>query len=224
MADAAVDNDVLIKLASYKLMADGLDVLGGPAAVGILGAARFVVPSAITRHRGIADKDAAMAQWSAVETTVEALEPTASEAAFAAEIEELATRTGRNLDPGESQLCAMAIERAFNHLATGDKRAVMAAESMLADVAKLKELAGKIVCMEQLAVALLARIGSDAIRDAVCSEPGVDRALTACLGCASRAEESSVDTTGFESYIADLRRRAPTLLAGEPPGADARLP
>ena len=57
---AAVDNDVLIKLACYRLLCDVLAVFGGSGSVGILGAARFVVTNNIRRSSGINDQESAL--------------------------------------------------------------------------------------------------------------------------------------------------------------------
>lgn len=218
MASSAVDNDVLIKLAAYRLLKPGLAIFGDPTAVGVLGAARYVVPSAIARHAGIRDRSGAVEEWSAVADVVEALEPSASEVDLAAEIEEFATRTGQPLDTGESQLCAIVIERSYNHLATGDKRAIVAVENTLIDNPKLKVLRGKVVCLEQLILRLMTVLGAEQVRDGVCSEPGADRALTVCLSCASRGDGTRVDDAGLASYIGYLRKGAPTVLAAQPPG------
>lgn len=213
MPNAAVDNDVLIKLAAYQLLAEGLGVFGDPRLVGVLGAARFVVPSAIQRHDRIRNKDVAAAEWRAVADVVETMEPSTQELVIATAIEEAALRRGLPLDSGESQLCAIAIERSLSHLATGDKRAIATAETISIECVELGSLAGKVVCLEQLVKALIAALGPDAVRRAVCSEAGVDRALSVCLSCASLTDGSPFDGAGLASYIADLRANAPTLLA-----------
>lgn len=210
MPEVAVDNDVLIKLAAYQLLADGLEALGGAPAVGVLGAAKFVVPSAITRSGDrIADKDGAVAAWLAIVDIVEDLEPDEDEVAIAALIELHASRQGLPLDAGESQLFAMTIGRRIKRIVTGDKRAIAAGEHLRPDVPVIAQLDGRVVCLEQVVERLVELMGSQPVRSAICRESRTDRALTISMSCASGA---AFDVDGLLSYIADIRKDAPSLL------------
>lgn len=122
MASAAVDNDVLIKLAAYRLLADGAEALGGLRNVGVLGAARYVIPSAISRDARILDQAGAIAAWRAIEDDVETLEPSREELEFAALIEEFASRSSLPMDSGESQLFAMALSGLHRREHEADKQ------------------------------------------------------------------------------------------------------
>lgn len=207
--DAALDNDVLIKLTAYDLLGAAQARLG---AVGVLGAAKFVVRSALERHRGLQDREAAKARWEASLDTIELLEPTDDEIRLATRLEESAAASGLPLDVGESQLCAMTITRGIAHLVTGDKRAIAAAEVMTAAVGELLALAGRVLCLEQLASHLVSDLGAEEVRRRVCAEPGVDRSLSICLSCAGLESGSAFDPAGLVSYAESLRAAAPTLL------------
>jgi hypothetical protein len=212
MISAAVDNDVLIKLSAYDLLDPGLDALGGVGQVGVLGAARFVVPAALERDDRIQQPERAIAAWRAVGPLVEALEPSEPELQLAAALEERAARRGLPLDAGESQLISIVVLRAVPVLATGDKRAIEAAQQMRTDIEPLEALDGRVVCLEQIAACLVESLGSNRVRVSVCEEPGADRAMTICMGCAGMAHGSEFSDEGLLAYIAAVRESAPTLI------------
>lgn len=207
---AAIDNDVLLKLASYELLAETPETLNlAPSALHVLGAARFVVRDSIRRSSSIPDQARAHTN---LETFLEAateIEPTEHEVRLSTVIEELAIEYGVDLDTGESQLCAVTIVRALTVLITGDKRAITGLETLLDKMKDLAYLCGRVMCLEQLFLLLVLRLGSQAIRERVCTARNADRALTICCGCAhpSRSQESMID--GLRSYIRALREDAP---------------
>lgn len=212
--DAALDNDVLIKLAAYDLLIQARAQLG---AVGVLGAAKFVVRDALDRHRGLQDPVAARARWESSLGELHFLEPTDDEVALATFLEEHAAFEGLPLDSGESQLCAIAISRGIGLLVTGDKRAIAAAEAIAQTATQLLELAGRFVCLEQLASRLIAELGAGEVRSRICAEPGADKALAICLSCSSFAAGAAFDPGGLVSYVEHLRADAPTLLSTHSP-------
>jgi hypothetical protein len=180
---AVVDNDVLIKLACYRLLQDVLAVFGGSVPIGILGVAKFVVTSNIRGSSSINDRESALQNFVVFLAEVEELEPTDDEINLATELEEAATRAAVGLDFGESQLCAIVLSRAIPMLITGDKRAIAAAEVIKSNIGRLAELEGKVVCLEQLVLSLTDRIGHGAIRDRICAEPDIDKSLSICFAC-----------------------------------------
>ncbi len=210
---AAVDNDVLIKLACYRLLPDVLAAFGGSGSVGILGLAKFVVTTSIRRSTSINDRGSALRNFQALLVEAEELEPTDDEIDLATELEETATRAAAEFDFGESQLCAIVLSRAIPMLVTGDKRAIVAAEVMKSEIDRLAELEGKFVCLEQLVLGLTDRIGHASSRDRICAEPSIDKALSICFAC-WRGYQTTDDsaTDGLRSYIRDMRSSAPTLL------------
>jgi hypothetical protein len=212
---SVVDNDILIKGACYGL----LNGLVAPAEVveariGILGAARFVVPKQIRRkapQRGVA---AAVSTFEEFLQRSQLLEPTTAEQAMAADLELAAQISGLNLDAGESQLCAIVTLRSVPLLLTGDKRAIRAIESLLGSDNRLGALRQRVKCLEQLVLDLLTALGSTAtLRPTICAESHIDKALTICFGCHSPDITPQEAELGLQSYIDDLRRDAPQILA-----------
>ncbi|WP_143030061.1 hypothetical protein [Pseudonocardia oroxyli] len=195
-----------------------LDDLPGAAgresgsAVHVLGAARFVVPSAIARSSRITDKGRALENFRRLLDHADQLEPSNAEVALATEIEEIAQREAVEMDGGESLLCAIVITRVYDYLVTGDKRAVIALEQMRELLAILSDLDGKAVSLEQSIAWLVVALGEEEVRARVCREKDVDKALSACCSCASLHIALSPDS-GLESYIDDLRRQAPHILS-----------
>lgn len=210
--EAAFDNDVLIKLSAYGLLPEVIAALGVNSTVGVLGASRFLVPKAIERDKRLLDRDSALACWEAVLPSLKELEPTDDEIALATRIEELSLTNGLAMDGGESQLCAIALLRGVPHILTGDKRAIASSEQLRALAPELNELGGRLVCLEQVIAGAATRIGSDAVRTRVCANPDVDRALTICFECTGLGVGHPADPAGLRSYVADVRRTAPTML------------
>lgn len=205
-AAVVADNDVVLKAASYRL-AERL----WHEQLGVLGAARFVLPRALDRGRG-RDKEAARIALDELLTSSEALEPTEHEVAIAAELERDAQRAGLALDAGESQLAAIVVERDLAFLDTGDKRAIRAFAVLEHEACRA--LRRHLRCLEQLFMPLLEADDFAEVVAAVCAEPDVDTAITICFVCRSGGASSPEDVrAGLESYICDLERRAPEMLA-----------
>ena len=203
------DNDVLIKCAAYRLLA-WLDAKG-PGAVGVLGAARYVVSTAIASHDRLKDRESAQAVWSSFLSEALELEPSPDEVKLATRFEQAANELGLALDVGESQLCAMAIQRPGTVVLTGDKRSIRAAESLRSVVDGFASLDGRLACLEQVLDAICAELGFGAVRPRVCAEPDADKALSVCFSCWS-AEVDGDGGAGLDSYVSNVRASAPNLL------------
>jgi hypothetical protein len=215
--DAVVDNDILIKCSAYRILKDLAEaVVSSVDKVGVLDAARFVVPHWIDRKE-LNDRDGAHAHWNDFLARAERLEPTKDETALATSIEESAARQHLQVDMGESQLLSMAIHRGIGKVVTGDKRCIAGVEVLRRQVPDLGELRGRLICLEQAVALLVTKVDALAIRKAVCGEPAMDIALTICFQCLNNKIQASFYPTGLHSYIEDLRRHAPELLAPGPP-------
>src|SRR5260370_37732456 len=101
-----------------------------PKRVGVLGTARFVVASRIKRATRTRDPKSALEDLGQFLVNSIVLDPTDSEQQLAAEFEVAAQSRGLALDTGESQLCAIVLERAIPLLVTGDKRAIEGIERL----------------------------------------------------------------------------------------------
>ena len=215
--EAAIDNDVLIKCACYDLLDETTAGLGGPGSTAILGAARYVVGDQLARREDVQDSSGAEERFARfLETTVE-LEPTDEEVDLATAIEEFAVRENLPIDEGESQLCAIVVCRSISAVMTGDKRAIESLEVVVNGLQELTQLQERVICLEQLVKALVERIGASGTRSRVCAESRIDRAISICFECTQAAEPPGFAPVGLQSYVDELRTRAPTVM--KPDGA-----
>jgi hypothetical protein len=206
-----LDNDVVLKAACYGLAPEALAATTSAGmAPGMLGVGRFVLSRRLERATNIVDRDQARASMETIIAGVEMLEPTDDELALAADLEAEASRLGLELDGGESQLLAIVATRDSHCLVTGDKRAILAMAAVAMALA-----AGRILCLEQLMARIVGTVGLDAVRQRVCAEPRVDRALTICFGCARDAVPHADVVEGLASYVAHLERAAPGVLMSD---------
>jgi hypothetical protein len=210
---AVVDNDILLKGACYNLIDEVILWISSSAqeTVGVLGTARFVLPNKIRKATLNTDKDVVIKRLLAIIDQVTTLEPTEVELLLAADLELLGQQIGVNLDSGESQLCALMILREIEILLTGDKRAIMAIESLSKSRDDLVALEGKVMCFEQVILGLFYR-DRNHIRSSICSEPKVDKTLSICFSCTCEGILSQSCKEGLESYISSLRSSASRVL------------
>ena len=212
--NALIDNDILLKGSCVGLL--GPLIGRSPGETGVLGAARYVLPPKIRRFRTGDPGDAALGELMRyIESAIE-LEPTGPEAILAADLELMAQTAFLEFDAGESQLCAILITRMVPALLTGDKRAISALERLVDLEPRTAGAAGKIYCLEQLVTLLLGRLEVDTVREAVCREPIVDRALAICFSCSSSAARQEAVLLGLASYIESVRADAGRVLAPDP--------
>ena len=214
MADAAVDNDVILKGVSYGFLTELLAVIPeAPHEYGILGTAKYVLRKALQKrppHRA----DAAKAELEAALTMLEILEPTEQEIALTAQLEFEAQRQAVPMHVGECQLVAMLVTREFHHILTGDRKAIAALASVALpagiDAAKL---IARFICFEQAVRHLAVARGAATVKAAICAEREVDPAMRVCFSCASPEVGEASWLAGLDSHIADLRAASGDLLA-----------
>lgn len=209
MPDVLVDNDVVVKSCCYGIDEPLLELLDDIGTVPlILTVARFVITGRIKRDRSLVDRERACASFERSIGRLREVEPTEAELAIAADFEAAAQALNLELDGGESQLLAILIERRLPLLFTGDKRAIVAIERIAADM-----LPGpSIVCLEQIMTTLLGRIGLAMLRERVCTEPAVDRAMTSCFACRSTVIDAASVEEGLRSYVGHLRKSSSRVL------------
>jgi hypothetical protein len=208
MFNAVVDNDILLKVCLYQLDKEFLELLSQTTLVGaVLPVACYVVRSRL-EHLGSASPTAVCGALERLLSGLVAAEPDTDELQLAAIFESDAQRQNLELDGGESQLLAMLITRGLRLLFTGDKRAVRAFER-LADHPMPE---GFVCCLEQVVSTLVRRFGVSSLRDRICNEPAVDKAISACFACRSSIEDLASVIEGLSSYIRDLRHSAHRVL------------
>ena len=213
MADAALDNDVILKGASYGNLVELLAALpGSPYAHGVLGAARFMLPKILAK-KPVTRKGDAMTDLATALATFEVLEPSEDEQRLAAELQFNAQKANLPLDAGEAQLTAMVVRRGLRHLLTGDKRAIGAlGATEYPDGLGRAELGQRILCLEQAVWALLDSQEATAVRAVICAERDVDTQLRICFSCSSPEVGEASWREGLRSAIEQVRTLCPDLL------------
>lgn len=204
---------MVIKLAAYDLLADishsGCDA-GCSRSIGVTATTRYVAVDQLRRRAS--NSSAAIARLDQYLASAAVLEPNEAELRLAAKFENAGSRSGVALDTGESQLAAIAITRTVPGVVTGDKRAIAAAESLLAGVPELGDLARRVACMEQVMTLVVKRLGARAVRTRVLAEARVDKAISICFQVTMPSVPNTFEPTGLTSYINSVRVSAPTLL------------
>ncbi|WP_158665408.1 hypothetical protein [Sinorhizobium fredii] len=205
-----VDNDVALKVCAYASATDLIDLGSAPNhSLAMLRVARFTIDRRVQRARYVRDPEKLQSQWTILSAAINWIEPTTEEVEFAAELEESAMNLNVDLDGGESQLFAILVSRLSPLLLTGDKRAIVAIET----IGQLLP-AGRVACLEQVISTVLQKIGVDVLRERICSEPDVDRSLSIAFACHSNSYLVSVTSIeeGLASYVASVQRSAPSII------------
>ena len=211
--DTLVDNDVLFKAACYGFLRELIATVTLVEQVGVLGAAWFVISKKITKTGLKKSGEDVLHDLRDFLDGVETVEPTEAEQSMAAEFELAAQRLAVSLDPGESQLCAVLICRTMRLLITGDKRAIVAIDRLIQVDHRLAYLSGRVWCIEQLVLIMLSDGKVASVRKAICDESSVDITLAICFSCTSAKTDEAQVRAGLESYVKDLRSKAPKVLA-----------
>ena len=213
---SVIDNDVLIKMARYRLLTSGaFSSITGDAAPGVLSAARFVAEKRIARNAPVERRDDALAEFREFFRRVEILEPSDRELLLALSLEDAAQALGLALDAGESQLVAIVTVRRLERMLSGDKRALIALERLVGTVSELQGSLGVAVCLEQVMACLVAELGVDECRESVCADPSADRALSISFSCGLQTAPLDGVLAGLRSYIAALRQQCPRVLSDQ---------
>ncbi|HUV69869.1 MAG TPA: hypothetical protein VMW15_09430 [Terracidiphilus sp.] len=214
MAEAAVDNDVILKGVSYGFLTELLAAIPeAPHAYGILGTAKFVLRKALQK-RPPRRAEATKAELEAALTVLEILEPTEQETALAAQLEFEAQQHAVPMHVGECQLVAMLVTREFHHILTGDRKAIAALASIALPAGiDPARLTARFICFEQAVRHLVVAQGAVLVKTAICAEREVDSAMRVCFSCASPEVDEASWLAGLDNHIADLRAASGGLLA-----------
>ncbi len=210
---SAIDNDILLKLSYFGLLDTLSALLAENGGGGVLGAARYVVPSYIYKNSDVGDPSGVVQTFEAFLVTVEEFEPTDAEVELAAELEKEAARHLVELDPGESQLCAILVSRTLDVLLTGDKRAIAALATLGTTNATVAAINSRLACLEQLMIRVTEDLGADVVRLAVCGAKFADRAMAICFSCSSPEVETASIPEALNSYVGSVRQQSAGLLA-----------
>ena len=200
------DVDVAWKVCAYGAAKSFLRATGAePTPACMLAVTPFVLRSLTERRRGL---DSALdRQVDHLISNASILNPTPEETAFAEELEERAARLALEFDVGESQLLSVLVHRNAELLLTGDKRAIHAMH-----ILAVSDIDGRIAALEQVIATMIGADGLSPLRDNVCANPRVDRAITTCFACASPSVTAGDVNVALSSYVRSLRAESGTLL------------
>lgn len=180
---AAIDTDVVLKTAAYRLGAELVAVLAPKGLPAVLGLTHVIAGRQIARKRGVRDREGAGEELNRLLANLGRLEPDEAEIGLAADLVAAAQETGLPLDAGEAQLAAIVVLRELPLLVTGDKRALGALAELVGDRPFRSALVGRLACFEQVVGSVAARIGETEVRSRVCTEPDVDGAMRLACSC-----------------------------------------
>ncbi|QWP77207.1 hypothetical protein J5226_02030 [Lysobacter sp. K5869] len=214
MANAAVDNDIILKGVSYGFLNELLaSIPNAPHQCGILGSAKYVLRKALQK-RPPSRFSAAKEELEAALALLEILEPTEQEAALAAQLEFQAQQLAIPMHVGECQLVSMLVTRDLHHVLTGDRKAIMALASIVSPAGiSAQNLSARFICFEQAVRHLVNSQGAVEVRAAICAEREVDLAMRICFSCASPEVGEASWLAGLDSHIEELRAASGDLLA-----------
>jgi len=115
------------------------------------------------------------------------------------------------IDPGEALLLAALAQNEGTLLLTGDKRAVKAAAALGCELKSC--IYGRVLIVEQIVLAALLTHGIEWLRERICPQRHIDKAISIVMGSECRAERNSL-IEGLSSYIKDVDDiDTPSLLA-----------
>lgn len=212
---AALDTDVLLKISAYGLSGELMALLAPHGSAGTLGLTHLIAGRQLARKRGVVDRAGAAADLASLLAQLERLEPDDDEIALAAELASIAQTLSLPLDAGEAQLTAIVMSRGLPMMVTGDKRALGALSTMLADDADRPPLRGRLVCFEQVISAITTMIGAVAMRSRICAEPDVDGAMRLACSCGRADWNPAQLEEACDSYVGAIAGATGDLLRSE---------
>ena len=202
------DVDVAWKVCAYSAAKSFIGATGTePTPACMLAVTPFVLRSLTKRRRGVDSAPGLDQQIDHLISNAGLINPTPEETAFAEDLEERAARLALEFDVGESQLLSVLVHRNAELLLTGDKRAIHAMH-----ILALSDIDGSIASLEQTIATMIVTDGVSPLRDAVCANPRVDRAMTICFACASRSVVADDVNAALASYVHSLRAESGNLL------------
>lgn len=212
----AVDTDVLLKIAAYRLSTEFLRAVAVKGSPALLGLTHIIAEKQLRRRsRRLHDADLAMGELRSLLEACGQLEPDDNEVRIAAALADVAQDRGLPLDPGEAQLAAIVANRSLPMLVTGDKRAIAALSQLIEGMADRDAFVGRLACLEQIILAIAELIGDVAVRERICAEPEVDGAMRLACSCGRAAWDPAQLREACASFIRALRTEVGDLLAGE---------
>jgi hypothetical protein len=196
-----LDNDVILKLTTYRILNEALNCLKiDRSDIRVLASARFVFCSKKLQKKY------------SEEILLSAIEFVESCATISAQDNDeyrlLEKQAKNDIDPGEATLIAAT----FPLLATGDKRCLQALFSIESLELIHKKLQGRVICLEQIICKLIETQGFDWVLEKVLPNLDCDKALKSAFGSGSNSQPGNVLGT-LNSYIQDLQKTSSGILS-----------
>ncbi len=204
-----IDNDVLLKLASYDLLDTVLTMFKiRPKDIHVLPTAKYALLPAKDRLRRCKTEECA-ARLEAFLSKTSKLNP---DGVDAGKLDTLVAKPG--IDAGEALMLAGAASNSESFIITGDKRAIEALQlgEGLDDVREA--LVGRVLSLELL-LSFMVEGDFAEVQTRVRNQPNVDKALTIAFGVSASASLESV-RAALDSYVEHLRTLTGNLLHPSP--------
>jgi predicted nucleic acid-binding protein len=200
-----LDNDVILKLTTYRMLDEALDGLEiDRSDIRVLESARFVFGSKKTKKKY------------SEETLLFATEFVKKCPKIATQDSEeyrlLEKQIKNDIDPGEATLIAATFQESASLLATGDKRCLKAlANTECLDFIH-KGLQGRVICLEQIICKSIEIQGFEWVLEKVIPNLDCDATLRAAFGSGSKSQYETVLGT-LNIYIQDLQTTSAGILS-----------
>ena len=204
-----VDNDALLKLASYDLLETALTNFSiRPEDIHVLATAKYALLPAKDRLRRCKTEECA----NRLDSFLSKATKLTSDGVDSDTLEALIAKPG--IDPGEALMLTVATTDLDTYIITGDKRALEALQIGNGLDNVCEALAGRVLSLELL-FSFLVEADFARVQTCVRSQPGVDKALTNAFGVSAPAGLESV-RAALNSYVEHLRRQTGELLYPSP--------
>lgn len=213
--EIAIDTDVLLKTAAFRLAAELTTLLSSIGSPAVLGLTYFIAAKQLARKRGVRDRDGARVELEASLTKLGRLEPDDHEITLAADLAAAAQERGLPLDAGEAQLVAIVMRRELPLMVTGDKRALSAISELVGNGSMRGLLVGRMACIEQVIKGIAMSLGPVPLRARVCAEPDVDGTMRLTFSCGREPWQTTQFYDACTSFIGAVKRQVGDLLADD---------
>jgi hypothetical protein len=200
-----LDNDVILKLTTYRMLDQALDCLEiDRSDIRVLASARFVFTSKKLQKKYSEEMLLSAIEFVKSCTTISAQDND--------EYRLLEKQAKNDIDPGEATLIAATFHESASLLATGDKRCLKALFSIESLELIHKKLQGRVICLEQIICKLIETQGFDWVLERVLPNLDCDKALKSAFGSGSNSQSGTVLET-LNSYIQDLQKTSSGILS-----------
>ncbi len=217
MTIGLIDNDILLKLTAFQIRDEAIDLLGlSINTLRVLSTAQFVFPDWQKKQQIQPDKYQGYTDtiWEEAILFCQRCQPlnplnSISDPSIFNEIQQLMPFR-EEINEGETELILATAYIGDFVILTGDKKCLQALPRIPLSI--YARLQGRMVCLEQIILKLIERLGFDQVQSLIQPAIQCDRSIRICFGYSQPAPEDQV-RTALQNYIDDIHRVAPGLLA-----------